>query len=228
MKNNNLLFQRIQELTSLLKENNTIVCFYPFSFAIQELIKTNMKENNLKRFFSSSIKETVGYLSLEENEHFIFLSENLKDGKGTKLLMDIKKLQIKHKVIIILNGKDTNNLNVAIQLKTNAIVHEQSLEENNGALIDAIRAIKLGKIYLDPKFQQIITSREFNVDIPLTNRQIEVINLLKEGLTNQEIAGKLLISQHTVRDHLKEIMRRLNTNSRLGVINIASRIGIID
>ncbi len=228
MKNNNLLFQRIQELTSLLKENNIIVCLYPFSFAIQELIKTNMKGNNLKRFFSSSIKETAKYLSLEENEHFIFLSENLKDGKGTKLLMDIKKFQIKHKVIIILNGKDINNLNVAIQLKTNAIVHEQSLEENNGALIDGIRAIKLGKIYLDPKFQKIITTREFNVDIPLTNRQIEVINLLKEGLTNQEIAGKLLISQHTVRDHLKEIMRRLNTNSRLGVINIASRIGIID
>ena len=50
---------------------------------------------------------------------------------------------------------------------------------------------------------------------------------LKEGFSNQEISEKLLISPNTVRDHLKEIMRRLNTNSRTSVVNISLRIGLI-
>ena len=127
----------------------------------------------------------------------------------------------------MLSGKDENNLNIALQLKANAIVHEESLEDKNGALVKAIKKINFDQYFLDPKFQELIKENQLCIDSPLTKRQIEIIKLVREGLTNQEIASILLISPNTVRDHLKEIMRRLNTNSRTGVINICSRIGII-
>ena len=77
------------------------------------------------------------------------------------------------------------------------------------------------------EIEEIIKENQLNIDSNLTKRHIEIIKLVQEGLTNQEIASILLISPNTVRDHLKEIMRRLNTNSRTGVINICLRIGII-
>ena len=61
----------------------------------------------------------------------------------------------------MLSGKDENNLNIALQLKANAIVHEESLEDKNGALVKAIKKINIDQYYLDPKFQEIIKEKSF-------------------------------------------------------------------
>ena len=120
-----------------------------------------------------------------------------------------------------------NNLNVALQLKTKGIVHEESLEEKNGSLVKAVKNIKEGNGYVDPKLINILKENEISINSPLTNRHIEIVQLLREGFSNQEISEKLLISSNTVRDHLKEIMRRLNTNSRTSVVNISLRLGLL-
>ena len=227
MRKQDLLFQRIKELNYLTNDENLIFCLYPFSFALKELIQSNLGESNFKRKFTSTIEETKNLLISSENKYIIFISEYLKDGPGTKLLMELKSYKTDHNCIIFLNGKDKNNLNVALQLKTKGIVHEESLEEKNGSLVRAVKNIKEGKIYLDPKLIKILRDNKIYTSSPLTNRHIEIVQLLRDGITNQEISEKLLISPNTVRDHLKEIMRRLNTNSRTSVVNISLRLGII-
>ncbi len=54
----------------------------------------------------------------------------------------------------------------------------------------------------------------------LTQRQMQVIKLICDGLTNKEIAEKLFISEYTVKDHLKKIMKKLNINSRNEIISM--------
>ncbi|MGC7837688.1 response regulator transcription factor [Pseudomonas wayambapalatensis] len=49
----------------------------------------------------------------------------------------------------------------------------------------------------------------------ITEREHDVIHYLSKGLTNKEIARKLGISQHTVRDHLSSVFRKLNVSSRI-------------
>ena len=227
MRKDNLLLQRIKELNYLTNDEDLVFCLYPFSFALKELIKTNLEESKCKRKFTSTIEETKNILISTENKYFIFISEYLKDGLGTKLLMELKSYEIDHNCIIFLNGNDKNNLNVALQLKTKGMVHEESLEEKNGSLVRAVKNIKEGKKYVDPKLMKILKENEININNPLTNRHIEIVQLLREGFSNQEISEKLLISSNTVRDHLKEIMRRLNTNSRTSVVNISLRQGLI-
>ena len=141
--------------------------------------------------------------------------------------MELKSYKTDHNCIIFLNGKEKNNLNVALQLKTKGIVHEESLEEKNGSLVKAVKNIKEGNSYVDPKLINILKKNENSINSPLTNRHIEIVQLLREGFSNQEISEELLISPNTVRDHLKEIMRRLNTNSRTSVVNISLRLGLI-
>lgn len=54
----------------------------------------------------------------------------------------------------------------------------------------------------------------------LTHRQMEVIKLICDGLSNKEIAEKLFLSEFTVKDHLKKIMKKLNVNSRNEIISM--------
>ncbi len=55
-------------------------------------------------------------------------------------------------------------------------------------------------------------------DFKLTNRELEVVVLLSQGLTNKEISERLFISEYTVKDHIKKIMRKMRVNSRNEII----------
>jgi predicted ATPase/DNA-binding CsgD family transcriptional regulator len=57
---------------------------------------------------------------------------------------------------------------------------------------------------------------------PLTEREIEVLQLLAEGLTNAQIAGRLIVSKHTVSAHLRSIFAKLNVSSRTAAARFAA------
>jgi DNA-binding NarL/FixJ family response regulator len=54
----------------------------------------------------------------------------------------------------------------------------------------------------------------------LTQRQQELVPLISQGLTNKEIASRLIISEHTVKNHIHEIMRRIGVRGRLQVQDV--------
>jgi DNA-binding NarL/FixJ family response regulator len=58
-------------------------------------------------------------------------------------------------------------------------------------------------------------------DADLTQRETEVLTLLAEGCTNRQIAGKLCVSEHTVRAHLRAIMQKLQVSNRVQAATIA-------
>lgn len=64
-------------------------------------------------------------------------------------------------------------------------------------------------------------------EIPLTNRELEIIKLITEDLSNREIADKLFISVRTVETHRKNIMQKLHTKSVIALVHYAAQNGII-
>jgi len=62
-------------------------------------------------------------------------------------------------------------------------------------------------------------SRCFSADILLTERQQSIVTGVVRGLTNKELAQELGISIHTVKEYLRQIMMRLNTTSRAGIVS---------
>lgn len=64
-------------------------------------------------------------------------------------------------------------------------------------------------------------------EIPLTNRELEIIKLIAEDLSNREIADKLFISVRTVETHRKNIMQKLHTKSVIALVHYAAQNGII-
>lgn len=62
---------------------------------------------------------------------------------------------------------------------------------------------------------------------PLTGRELEVLALLSQGLPNKQIAGRLMISEHTVKFHISSIFTKLNAGSRTEAVSIGARQGLI-
>ena len=61
----------------------------------------------------------------------------------------------------------------------------------------------------------------------ITQRQVEILLLIKEGKTNAEIAGVLDCSPWTIKNHIQNILRRLKTNNRAHALVVAMRMGIL-
>ena len=62
---------------------------------------------------------------------------------------------------------------------------------------------------------------------PLTRRELEVLQLIADGLSNKEIAIRLCLSTETVKSHVGALLSKLDTNSRAHAVAIALRQGLL-
>lgn len=65
-------------------------------------------------------------------------------------------------------------------------------------------------------------------NIPLSNRELEVLQLVAKGLSNKEISDTLFISEHTVKSHLKNILSKLHLDNRVQLTSYAFQKGLMD
>lgn len=98
----------------------------------------------------------------------------------------------------------------------------------------AINSVTRGTTYLSPAVSQHVVSdyvRRVNADPEssnrLTPRQREIWQLIAEGYTTKEIAGKLGISIKTVETHRSQLMERLDTHDVAGLVRLAVKTGLI-
>lgn len=92
----------------------------------------------------------------------------------------------------------------------------------------AVREVYEGRAVLDPAIAPALMAemkRPAAVEEPLTGRELEVVRLMATGLTNQEIADRLVISERTVRTHISRILDKLDLVNRTQVALYALRRG---
>lgn len=107
------------------------------------------------------------------------------------------------------------------------LLKNASVEE----LADAIRAAKAGKPTLSPEATQILinqtrhpTQTQFN----LSERELDVLAHMVEGLTNRQIAEALSISRSTVKFHVSSILAKLNVSSRTEAVALAMQHNLVE
>jgi len=92
-------------------------------------------------------------------------------------------------------------------------------------LVPALRAVAAGQNWIPGDVAQHLSSRKFSQE--LTSREEDVLKELAKGLANKEIADNLSISEHTVKDHLKSILAKLQVDDRTEAVTTAIQRGII-
>ena len=105
-------------------------------------------------------------------------------------------------------------------------------------LIKAVETVYQDKSYLDTETQEKLISSMSNTDeedtrnydelaAQITQRELEILQLIALGLTSQDIATKLFISKNTVETHRKNMLAKLNVNNTAGLLKIAYKKGLV-
>jgi DNA-binding NarL/FixJ family response regulator len=104
-------------------------------------------------------------------------------------------------------------------------------------LLTAVRVVARGEALLSPSVTrrviQEVTRQQRRVprspDLDrLTQRELEVLRLLAEGLSNAEIAGRLYLSEATVKTHTSNVLAKLGLRDRVQAVIFAYRQGLIE
>ena len=93
-------------------------------------------------------------------------------------------------------------------------------------LLETIRAVHAGQRRVSAEAAAEIA--EHAVDDALTPREVDVLRLVAEGNANKEIAAQLVLTEETVKSHLRSILAKLAANDRTHAVAIALRRGIIE
>jgi DNA-binding NarL/FixJ family response regulator len=107
-----------------------------------------------------------------------------------------------------------------------------------GDLIDAIRLVASGNALLGPTVTQRLLERfteaqpgagasRATVAASLTEREREILHLLATGLSNAEIADRLVVSETTVKTHVSNLLRKLGVRDRVQAVILAYEAGIV-
>jgi len=105
------------------------------------------------------------------------------------------------------------------------------------ALIEAVKGTSAGETFIDPSIggklfahiaQTAPASTSTSITDGLSNRELEILRLLGEGLTNTEIAQRLFLSKGTVRNYVSAVLEKLGVSDRTQAAIIAMRHGLVN
>jgi DNA-binding NarL/FixJ family response regulator len=100
-------------------------------------------------------------------------------------------------------------------------------EAPHETLLRAIERVAKGEGYVDPALMPAFLSGKDREEM-LTAREREILQLLADGMSNNDVAQKLFISQETVKSHVRHILTKLEADTRTHAVAIALREAIID
>ncbi|MCO6512774.1 MAG: response regulator transcription factor [Aridibacter famidurans] len=167
----------------------------------------------------------------------ISLAKNGSVDLIATLLDDFPDLRI----VVIVPSDELDLQAQALELGAVGIVHK---DQNPALLLEAIRQTHSGETWLNQVVLNKLLQRKKSDDLEngtstskfdsssgfetLTNRELEVLDLIGTGLKNKEIAEKLQISEPTVRCHLSSIYGKLGVKDRLNLVIKAYQIGLLE
>ncbi len=159
-------------------------------------------------------------LAKEHRPDVILMDINMPGTNGLQAIKQIKDDKLSSRIIVLTIHEDREYLFKTLQMGAEGYVLKDAEPK---VLIEAIRNVHSGRSYIQPNMTMELV-REFNrVTLHekdkhdgnnLTSREIEVLELIAEGMINKEIAKTLYISEKTVKNHVSNIFRKLNVSDR--------------
>jgi len=192
-----------------------------------DLIRLGLKYFLSQQDFISSIWEfTEGneVLAMMQEHKFetldlIFMDINLPNIDGLTLTQKIKLQYPKIKIVILSSYQSKTEVQKAFRVGADAYCTK---ETSNEKLVQIIQEVMGGAIWVDPLvakyilaiFQEQTDYQDQKDFTHITERELDIIKLIAQGKANQEIANDLFISIHTVKVHIKSILKKLAVEDR--------------
>ena len=154
----------------------------------------------------------------------ILMDINLPDKSGIDLCKEVKE---KHPSIFIIGLSTFNQQSFIHRMMDNGasgyVLKNASQEE----LMEGIETVMKGKTYLSIEAAQSLRKNTDGSIPVLTRREKEVLELIAEGMTNNEIAGKLFISSTTVDTHRKNLLAKFDAKNTASLVKMAMQLQLL-
>jgi NarL family two-component system response regulator LiaR len=149
---------------------------------------------------------------------------------GVEATRRVRDISPRTQVVVLTSYHDDEYVFPALQAGALSYILKDSRMEE---VAEALRLAARGKALLHPRVASRVIreltgrrSEELNPFVELTDREMEVLKLIAEGLSNSEIAERLVISENTVKGYVSNILGKLHLNDRTQAAVYAWRKGI--
>jgi len=145
----------------------------------------------------------------------------LPGTNGIDTLISIRGEYPDARVIILTTADSDGEIQRALRAGASGYVLK-SMPKNE--LLDVIRSVHSGRRYVPPQVAARLAEHLGEED--LTQRELEVLRLIRDGFRNKQIADRLAIAETTVNFHIKNLVEKLQANDRTHAVTIALRRGL--
>jgi NarL family two-component system response regulator LiaR len=159
----------------------------------------------------------------------ILLDLQMPRKNGIEAISEIIEHDPKARILVLTSFSDDDKVFAAIKAGALGYILKNASPHD---LLAAIRNVHAGKSSLDPEIALKVI-HEINrpsklppTEEPLTEREMEILQLVARGLSNQQIAEELVISERTARTHISNILAKLHLANRTQAALYALRQGI--
>lgn len=169
---------------------------------------------------------------IQQTPHDVILLDiNMPNINGLQVLEQLKQKKIETKVLILTIHNEIEYLLKAVDIGVDGYVLKDS---ESSVLKTAINAVFHGETFIQPSLTPLLkesvekSTKKLDIDDSLTRRELQVLELLAEGLYNKEIAERLFISEKTVKNHVSSIFKKIGVSDRTQAAVYAIKHNIVD
>jgi DNA-binding NarL/FixJ family response regulator len=177
---------------------------------------------------------TATDLAVKTAPDVILLDVRMPRRTGVEACRGIKEAVPSAKIIMLTVSDEEADLYESVKNGASGyLLKDSSIEE----VAQAIRVVNEGQSLISPsmavklidEFKQMSKpEREQGPALRLTERELEVLRLVAKGLNNREVAKELFISENTVKNHVRNILEKLQLHSRMEAVMYAMREKLLD
>ena len=164
----------------------------------------------------------LGFLKNQQTD-IILMDINLPDMSGIDLCKEVRQ---KYPSVFVLGLSTFNQQAFIRNMIDNGASGYVLKNADKEELLEAIAAVQQGKTFLSHEANLSLRDKEDKMP-PISRREKEVLLLIADGLTNNEIADKLFISVPTVNTHRKSLLEKLEAKNTAILIGRATKLGLV-
>lgn len=175
--------------------------------------------------------QVVKYLDINgvDDLHLLITDLTMPEMDGIELNKIVKEKYPSLKTLVVSMHIDGDMVDKLIRNNVDGYVPKNAEKDE---LLTAIRTIIGGEKYFSAEIKRAYTDAMFEnkkkEEISLTNREKEVLKLIAEENTTQEIADILFLSKHTIESYRKNLISKLQVKNLAGLTKHAIKIGLVD
>lgn len=154
----------------------------------------------------------------------ILLDLQLPDSSGLALLQKLRKLDSLVPIAILTASNSPSDLDAALHLGAAGFISKTA---DGSQLLEAVTRLLFGEQVVIGNGTQPLDRQGSAREVGVTPRQLEILDLLAEGLPNKVICQRLNLSEDTVKTHLKALFSALGCHNRTECVGIARKLGLV-